>query len=69
MADGKVHAIARGAGLPLAPWLASVLALAIFIVALLARSAYVPAGAGAPFLTFYPAVALSALLLGAGPLR
>ena len=67
MADGKVHAIARGAGLPLAPWLASVLALAIFIVALLARSAYVPAGAGAPFLTFYPAVALSALLLGAGP--
>jgi len=48
-------------------WTRYPLGLAIFGVALATRLAILPAGDGQGFLTFYPAVALTALCCGAGP--
>lgn len=57
----------RGEGVPLPPQLRYGLASAIFAAALAARFAMLPVEAGLGFLTFYPAVALTALLFGTGP--
>jgi diguanylate cyclase (GGDEF)-like protein/PAS domain S-box-containing protein len=58
-----VACVLRGEGFPIAPWLASLLAVAVVALSAAARLAG-PAGAG-PFVTFYPALALCALLLDA----
>lgn len=59
--------IIRGEKVLLATWLRYALAIVIFIAALAARFAMIPVEGGLGFLTFYPAVALSALLCGTGP--
>lgn len=48
------------------PWVRYVLSLAICIFFLAARYAILPVNGGLAFVTFYPAVAISALLFGAG---
>jgi signal transduction histidine kinase len=65
--SGVLINILRGEGILLAPWLRYGLSIVIFIVALAARFAMFPVEGGLGFLTFYPAVALSALLCGTGP--
>lgn len=57
----------RGEGVPLSPQLRYTSAGAIFVSALAARFAMLPVESGLGFLTFYPAVALTALLFGTGP--
>jgi len=64
---GIATSILHGEGVPLAPWAGYVLAVAIFGAALAARFAMLPVEGGLGFLTFYPAVALAALLFGTGP--
>jgi len=69
-APDKVEILASilgGGRVPVAPWTSYFLALAFFGIALAARFALLPVEMGLAFLTFYPAVALSALLLGTGP--
>lgn len=59
--------ILHGEGAPVAPWLGYVLAVIIFVIALAGRFAMLPAEGGSPFVTFYPAVAVCAMLLGMAP--
>jgi len=58
--------VLRGEELPMVPWVRYVLSLAICIFFLAARYAILPVNGGLAFVTFYPAVAISALLFGAG---
>jgi diguanylate cyclase (GGDEF)-like protein/PAS domain S-box-containing protein len=59
--------IVGGDGVPISPTIGYLLTLAIVGVALAARLALMPANGKVIFVTFYPGVALSALLFGAGP--
>jgi len=58
--------VLRGEELPMVPWVRYVLSLAICIFFLAARYAILPVNGDLAFVTFYPAVAISALLFGAG---
>jgi diguanylate cyclase (GGDEF)-like protein/PAS domain S-box-containing protein len=58
--------VLRGEELPMVPWVRYVLSLVICIFFLAARYAILPVNGGLAFVTFYPAVAISALLFGAG---
>jgi PAS domain S-box-containing protein len=51
----------------MAPWRRYALALAVLVAALALRLGIAPVEAGAPFVTFYPAVAIAVLLSGLGP--
>jgi diguanylate cyclase (GGDEF)-like protein/PAS domain S-box-containing protein len=62
-----IAALLRGEGVRVAPWAGYCLAFAIFCVGLAARFALLPVEAGFPFLTFYPAVVMTALLFGGRP--
>jgi PAS domain S-box-containing protein len=57
----------RGERSTAAPWIGYLLATLIVAVAFAARIAILPVDGGFVFLTFYPAIAICALLLGAGP--
>lgn len=59
--------VLRGDGVALAPGLRYALAALVFSAALFARFAMLPLESGLGFLTFYPAVALTALMFGTGP--
>jgi hypothetical protein len=62
--DSKLTGVLRGEGLPIDPWVSYPLALAIFGAALALRFAILPVEGGYGFITFYPAVILTALLFG-----
>ncbi len=57
----------RGGALSMSRGFRYTLAVVVFAAALVARFVLLPTNDGLVFITFYPAVALSALLLGAGP--
>jgi PAS domain S-box-containing protein len=57
----------RGEGVSLTPWARYPLTIVLCAIALLARFAMLPVDAGLAFLTFYPVVIASALILGTGP--
>jgi PAS domain S-box-containing protein len=59
--------ILRGEGGSAAPWVGYLLATLIVAIAFAVRLAILPVDGGFAFLTFYPAIALCALLFGAGP--
>jgi len=59
--------ILRGDGEAMPVWTGYVFAIVLVGLALALRVAILPAGGGYAFLTFYPAVVATALLLGAGP--
>lgn len=65
--NAVLSAIVRGEGLPVGPLGGFILAIAIFGVALAGRFIILPEQTDLPFTTFYPAVVLSAMLLGMGP--
>jgi PAS domain S-box-containing protein len=64
---GFVLGIFQGTGMPKLTWVQLAGTLALVAAAAGGRLALVPQASGFPFITFFPAVALSAVLLGAGP--
>jgi PAS domain S-box-containing protein len=63
----SVVRILHGEGILLAPWARYLIATLLVGAAFVARIAMLPVNGGFAFVTFYPAVTLSALLLGTGP--
>jgi diguanylate cyclase (GGDEF)-like protein/PAS domain S-box-containing protein len=59
--------IARGDGVPVSRAAGYGFAIALVVVALAIRLALLPPSAGLRYITFYPAIALAAMLLGPGP--
>ena len=62
-----LDSILSGGGLPVVQAVNYALAVAVFGAAFGVRLALFSSQSGLPFLTFYPAVAISALVLGSGP--
>jgi len=63
----SVIRILHGEGVLLAPWARHLIATLLVGAAFVARIAMLPVDSGLAFVTFYPAVTLSALLFGTGP--
>jgi PAS domain S-box-containing protein len=66
-AYATIDRLLRGGGVSPPSWVRYLLAIVLCGFALAARFAMLPANAGLAFLTFYPAVIVSALILGTGP--
>ena len=63
----NLFALTSNADACTSPWLHYTFAFVIFGIATIARFSILPVEAGLPFLTYYPATALTALLFGTGP--
>ena len=65
--DSLFSRIVRGEGVPISPLGGYAVSLAVVGLALWLRFALLPADSPLMFVTFYPAIALAAMLFGAGP--